>query len=128
MEKDPSGKPHPGGLAHYLTHTRSTVVHTRICSLGHKECEILYTGRHDGLHRQTYETMIRHEVALLYWNSLKEMGVSAAPFGSLLQQMHRLGGGRTEEYSRAPFFHIYFILTGPGADVSWVSSLDSGAI
>ena len=45
--------------------------------------------------------MIRHEVPLLYWNSLKEMGVSAAPFGSLLQQIHRLGGGRTEESSAA---------------------------
>jgi hypothetical protein len=44
VEKDPIGKPHPGGLAHYLTHTISTVVHTRICSLGHETCEILYTG------------------------------------------------------------------------------------
>ena len=101
METDPSGKRHPCGVAHFLTHTRPTVVHKRNCSLGHNECEILYTGRHDGLHRQTYETMLRHEVVLLYWKALKDMGVSAAPFGSLLQQINRLGGGHTEESSGA---------------------------
>jgi hypothetical protein len=66
-EVDAQGNTHPHCQVHYLTHSRKATVFTRCCSEFHDECRIFYTGRADGFHRDTADTMMRHEVILLYW-------------------------------------------------------------
>lgn len=89
---------------HYLSHTRSAHVHTRHCSLGHKECEILYTGRADGFHRQTTATMVRHEVLLFFWYITKNMrGPGAHAYGKMVEELHRLGGQEPHGHYRTLF-------------------------
>ena len=58
-EVDAQGNTHPHCQAHYLTHSRKASVSTRCCSMGHEECKVFYTGRSDGFHRDTTDTMIR---------------------------------------------------------------------
>lgn len=93
-EIDSDGKRHPHGRAYYLTHSDLANVLTRECSASHPECQIRYTGRADGFHRQSHETMVRHEVMLLYWHVTKNMhGPGAEAYGKMIVELHRLSGG-----------------------------------
>jgi len=92
-ETDDNGKRHPGSKLHYLTHSRTARIHTRCCSMGHPECRVYYTGRADNVHRESYDSAFRHELPLLYWDSLSSGGTGAEQYVKLIQQIHRLGGG-----------------------------------
>ena len=97
LETDGNGRAHVNCKAHFLTHTRYVQVYTRNCSWGHPECRVCYTGRHEGLHRHSSETIIRHEVILLFWRLTKTMhGPGAQSYGDLVRQLHRLGGSGTK--------------------------------
>gem|GEM_PF-4948036 len=106
LELDGSGREHQYSLAFFLSHSRKVQVNTRQCSGAHPECQVKYTGRSDGFHRHSYDTMMRHEVILLYWHVTKTMhGPGAQSFGGMLHEIYRLAGGRKEglNYNRTLF-------------------------
>jgi len=97
-ERDPHGIRHPDGYVHYLTYSRKARHKTRECNLYHPGCQILSTARYAGCHRQTYTTMVRHEVILLYWHVTTTMrGPGAESYGKMIQELHRLGSGAFSE-------------------------------
>jgi hypothetical protein len=101
LEKDATGNAHPHAKVHFLSHSRLLHASTRHCSCGHAECVLLYTGRFDGIHRESHETSVRHEVILLWWMVLKNTGSGTEPFGRIIQELHRLGGGGVAADARA---------------------------
>jgi hypothetical protein len=69
-------------------------VYTRKCSARHSECQVRFTGRESGFHRESADTMIRHEVLLMYWHVSKTMhGPGAESYGKMIEEFHRLSGG-----------------------------------
>ena len=69
-------------------------IENRECIAFHPECQIRFTGRAAGFHRQSHETMVRHEVMLLYWHVTTNMhGPGAESYGRMIRELHRLSGG-----------------------------------
>ena len=105
-ETDGGGNLHPHSKAFFLSHSRDVDVWTRQCSGGHPECAIGYTGRYDGFHRNSHDTMVRHEVLLMYWHVTKSMhGPGAHSYGEMIKEIYRLAGGTREDlhYKRTLF-------------------------
>ena len=100
---------HPHSRAFYLSHARDVDVFTRQCSMQHPECDIGYTGRSDGFHRDSHDSMVRHEVLLMYWHITKTMhGPGVQSYGSMVQEIYRLAGGTREvlQYNRTLFMEV----------------------
>jgi hypothetical protein len=91
LEKDSLGRTLTYGRAYTLTHSKKVQVFTRQCSHNHPECEIRYSGREHGWHRQTHDTMIKHEVILLYWYILLKMkGPGVESYVGVIQKLYDL--------------------------------------
>jgi hypothetical protein len=67
---------------------------------------LLYTGKFDGIRRESHETIVGHEAIQFWWLILKNTGSRTELFGRMIQELQRLGGGGVAADARADIVNL----------------------